>query len=54
MGLFANRWRALREAASTEVASLHVQPQQAPAPEPTRRGGKLRAQIVMQQDELRA
>jgi hypothetical protein len=51
MGLFANRWRALREAASTEVASLHVQqPEQAqePEPVPTRRTGKLR-HIVMQQ-----
>ena len=50
MGLFANRWRALREAASTEVASSAVQqPEQVQEPEPTRKAGKLRAQIVMQQ-----
>ena len=54
MGLFANRWRTLREAASTEAASLHVEPEQTPEPEPVRRRrvGKLR-NIVLQQDELR-
>lgn len=55
MGLFANRWRTLREAASTEAASLHVEPQQAPEPEPVRkrRVGNLR-NLKLQQDELRA
>jgi hypothetical protein len=48
MGLFANRWRALREAASSEVASSPVQE---PEPEPVRprRAGKLR-NIVLQQE----
>ena len=45
MGLFANRWRTLREAASTEVASSAVQPPE-PQPErqPIRRATKLKAQ----------
>jgi len=30
MGLFANRWRTLREAAPDGVASLHVQGQELP------------------------
>ena len=53
MGLFANRWRALREAASKEVASSHVHTQAAPKPPVrNRRSGNLR-HIELQQDELR-
>jgi hypothetical protein len=56
MGLFANRWRTLREAAPDGVASLHVEPQQATEHQPVRRlrVGKLRQPIELQQDELRA
>ena len=53
MSLFANRWRALREATSSEVASSAVQPEQAPEPVPVRRAGKLRQPIELQQSELR-
>lgn len=55
MGLFANRWRALREAAPDGVASLHAQAPPAPEPPPVRkrRGGNL-PDIELQQDELRA
>ena len=42
MGLFANRWRTLREAVSTEAASSAVQPEQAPEPAArVKRPGKL-------------
>jgi hypothetical protein len=56
MSLFANRWRTLREAASTEVASSAVQPQpiQQPRPEPVKKPGNLRQRLPLQQDELRA
>lgn len=42
MSLFANRWRALREAASTEVASSAVEPSEPPERQPVRRAGKLK------------
>jgi hypothetical protein len=56
MGLFANRWRTLREAAPDGVASLHVQTPEPQEVEPVRRRrvGKLRQPIELQQDELRA
>lgn len=54
MSLFANRWRTLREAASTEAASSAMQPpQEPPERQPVRRAGKLRDRIQLQQDELR-
>lgn len=53
MSLFANRWRTLREAASTEAASSAMEPQQEPQPVPTRKAGKLRDRLQLQQDELR-
>ena len=52
MSLFANRWRTLREAASTEAASSAMKPQE-PQPAPVRKAGKLRDRIQLQQDELR-
>ena len=51
MGLFANRWRTLREAAPEGVASLHVEPQPMPHSAPARRAGKLRQPIELQQGE---
>jgi hypothetical protein len=53
MSLFANRWRTLREAASTEVASSAMEPQEPPK-EPVRKPGKLSQRLPLQQDELRA
>ena len=53
MSLFANRWRTLREAASTEAASSAMEPPQDPQPAPVRKAGKLRDRLPLQQDELR-
>ena len=50
MGAFANRWRTLREAASTEAASSAMEPPQEPQPVPLRRAGKLRDRLALQQD----
>lgn len=53
MSLFANRWRTLREAASTEVASSAVEAPAPAKPEPVRKAGKLPQRLPLQQDELR-
>lgn len=53
MSLFANRWRALREATSTEVASSAMQPPEPQERQPVRRTGNLKQRLPLQQDELR-
>ena len=53
MGAFANRWRTLREAASTEAASSAVEvPVPQPERQPVRKAGNLRQRMTLQQDEL--